>query len=119
MSVEITYGIYMHPTLINIESMELCISNITDQTVSLKKGLKLGLARPAEQLSEHSTISLPHSEFEPIKPDFDPTIFDINPNISDSDREALLEILNEFSDVFARSNSELGCTDLVEHSRHG
>ena len=53
---------------------------------------------------------------EKEKRKFDANYFDINPDLEDTDRNKNLKVLENNWDIFAFTNAELGCSNIVEHS---
>jgi hypothetical protein len=113
LEVETKYGITLDEAFIDKDTSGLYVSNHTDQTVSIMKDLRLGRLIPIDINEEVEMIASIRPEDEDT---FDSSIFDINPEAGRADKREVLGIIKEYRDVFAKDNSELGCTHLVEHS---
>ena len=80
------------------------IINFNHDTVSLREGQVLGQIEKIESVMVIETECFAISQEK-----FDPTIFDINPEISPADRQELVSL-------FATSTKNLGSTNKVKHS---
>jgi len=111
---ELEYGILMPPALIDPDNPLYHVTNLNDESITLKKSKILGhiIITEGDEIPNGIISSV---EIRP-KPNFDAKYFDINPNASINDREELLAILKKYWDVFALENEDLGCTNVVKHS---
>ena len=87
------------------------IINLNHDTVSLREGQVLRQIEKIESVMVVETKCFAISQEK-----FDPTIFDINPEISPADRQELVSLLHDYWDVFATSTKNLGSTNKVKHS---
>ena len=114
LSVELKYGISIFPSIVMGGQGRLSVSNLSDDMVTLSKGLRLGSVVEAEEIE--NDICVNSLSMDQRVREFDPKYFNINPDADLKDRISLLKILKDNWDIFAFSNEELGCTGVVEHS---
>jgi transposase InsO family protein len=118
---ELRYGVLFTPGITNSPSWKVLIMNLTDSIASLKNKMVIGDIHPSRLLPDEqpSTIHINSLNAKPVERGngmkFDPALFDICPNASEEDKAGLIAILEEFWDVFAVDNKQLGCTDVVQH----
>ncbi len=113
-TVQIKYGIQIQPSLLSGSQGFVNVTNLTDEGVTLVEELRIGdFINYEPEIIQINSVGITEKKG---KQEFDDKYFDINPTADPKDREELIQILRENWDVFAFSNSELGCTDVVEHS---
>ena len=111
LKIEIAYGLYVSSGFVNPKRIIVFIINLNHDTVSLREGQVLG------QIEKKESVMVRETECYAISQEkFDPTIFDINPEISPADRQELVSLLHDYWDVFATSTKNLGSTNKVKHS---
>ncbi|GFN74261.1 Pol polyprotein, partial [Plakobranchus ocellatus] len=85
------------------------IANPTGFDIVIPSRAKIGLLQPARQ----TTVNL--CKAQQGKQSNGLANLDINPDLSEGEREALDKLLKQNRDVFACKDDELGCTDLLKH----
>jgi hypothetical protein len=114
---EVKYGIQIDEALVDAVTDGLFVQNHTDNTVSIQKGMKLGKVVPVDVSEEHAMIAtLADGSDKDAVQEIEFSDFDINPQAGRSDIKEIKQIIWEYRDVFAKDNSELGHTHLIEHS---
>ena len=85
--------------------------NISPDTVKLYKGMKVGEFAPRQYVQVVGDQEPDIPSPTPKKTEVDLAQADL----SEAEKAQLLELINEFSDLFTSPQGELGCTKMVQH----
>lgn len=108
-------GLRVARTLIdgNSGSAGVRVCNTTERPISLYRGCAVSPLQPVSALSpsQPDSEAPPNSSPEHIRPILDR----IDPSVPADTKHQLGQLLVSYSDVFSRSEFDLGCTEIVKH----
>ena len=109
-------GILVGKTLVDCskQCVPALVANVLDKSIHLSEGTVLGICEPVDKIEQTSSEHLGKAE---ILPDHLHELFLKSRSLlSESEAEQLENLLIEYADVFSRDATDLGCTNLAEHT---
>ena len=93
------------------ENLPVRVLNTGDKEIYFRKGSEVAEATPVtvEAIMQPTTVE---GGFDHV----DPLVDAVDETVTEEEKQELKGVLHEFADVFSRSEFDLGCTGLAEHS---
>jgi hypothetical protein len=111
----LAHGVMVGRTLVNPadDQVPVLMANFSCKPKTIKEGTQVAICQGVQQTLEKNRASADQS----VKlPDYLQDLFKRSSvHLNVSQKAQLMELLTSFTDVFSSGDTDLGCTDLVEH----
>ena len=110
--LELRKGLWVAGALLprRFDGVPVRMMNLNNSEVMLRKGSEIAEAIPVQMLANSDAVEGP-SPFAHLKPLME-TVAD---DVTQEEKGNLASLLEEYSDVFSKSEFDLGCTGLAQH----
>ena len=125
-SQQLRPGLYVGRTLLppNHRDLKVCVANTTNKPEVIPAGSYLGQAVPVTVMSDIETDSRlsalnfdgPTDSDESLSEIIQSTLEDLPSDITDDQRQQVMELIRDYDSLFSRGILDMGRTTLVEHT---
>ena len=111
---ELQQGVYLPRTVVPDRSKEVPIRvmNVSGKPIQLRAGSVITELHPAEALTNIPDGEVIDSEMKKV---IEEMVARVDPSVSALDKDRLSALMQEFSPVFSKNESDMGLTNVVMH----
>ena len=101
-------------------SVPVCVMNLTDQPVTLYKGIRIAHLTKVDEVNDGSMLVSSVQYDKDMSPELEVALWTLAEQVflEPEEQERLFILLSEYADVFALSTDGLGRTDILQHDIH-